>query len=50
MEWYGMDLSGLGQGSVDGSCEHGNELSRSIECYVLDYLHNWGLLKKGSAP
>jgi hypothetical protein len=26
-----LDLSGSGYGSVAGSCEHGNELSRSIK-------------------
>jgi hypothetical protein len=36
---------------VEGSCEHGNELSGSIKCWeVLEQLHNWKLLKKGSAP
>jgi hypothetical protein len=24
-EWSGLDTSGLGQGLVAGSCEHGNE-------------------------
>jgi hypothetical protein len=34
-----------------GSCEHGNEPSGSLKCWeVLDWLHNWQLLKKGSAP
>jgi hypothetical protein len=34
-----------------GSCEHGNEPSGSIKCWeVLQWLHNWRLLKKGSAP
>jgi hypothetical protein len=23
--WYGLDSSGLGEGPVAGSCEHGNE-------------------------
>jgi hypothetical protein len=33
------------------SCEHGNEPSGSIECWkVLEQLHNWRLLKKGSVP
>jgi hypothetical protein len=36
---------------VEGSCEHGNEPSGCIKCWeVLEYLHNWQLLKKGSAP
>jgi hypothetical protein len=38
-------------GSSGGSCEHGNEPSGSINCWeVLDWLHNWRLLKEGSAP
>jgi hypothetical protein len=33
------------------SFEHGNESSGSIKCWeVLGQLHNWQLLKKGSAP
>jgi hypothetical protein len=36
---------------VEGSCEHGNEPSGSIKCWeILEWLHNWRLLKKGSAP
>jgi hypothetical protein len=36
---------------VEGICEHGNELSGFIKCWeFLEYLHNWRLLKKGSAP
>jgi hypothetical protein len=36
---------------VEGSCEHGNEPPGSIKCWeVLEQLHNWQLLKKGSAP
>jgi hypothetical protein len=36
---------------VEGSCEHGNESSGSIKCWkVLEELHNWQLLKKGSGP
>jgi hypothetical protein len=35
----------------EGSCEHGNEPSGFIKCWeVLEWLHNWQLLKKGSAP
>jgi hypothetical protein len=42
--------SGWGQGPVEGSCEHGNEPSGSIKCWeVLEQLHNWRVLKKGSA-
>jgi hypothetical protein len=36
---------------VEGSCEHGNEPSVSIECCeILEELHNWQLHKKCSAP
>jgi hypothetical protein len=36
---------------VEGSCEHGIEPPGSIKCLeVLEWLHNWRLLKKGSAP
>jgi hypothetical protein len=36
---------------VEGSCEHGIEPSGSIKCWeILEGLHNWRLLKKGSAP
>jgi hypothetical protein len=36
---------------MEGSCEHGNESSGSIKGWeVLEWLHNWRLLKKGSAP
>jgi hypothetical protein len=36
---------------VEGSCEDGIEPSGSIKCWeVLEGLHNWRLLKKGSAP
>jgi hypothetical protein len=36
---------------MEGSYEHGNELSGSMKCWeVLEWLHNWQLLKKGSAP
>jgi hypothetical protein len=35
---------------VEGSLEDGNEPSGSIKCReVLEYLHNWQLLKKGAA-
>ena len=30
--WHGLNLSGLGYGQVDGSCESGNELSGSTIC------------------
>jgi len=29
--WYGLDLSGSGQGQIAGSCECGNEPSRSLK-------------------
>jgi hypothetical protein len=32
MGWYELDLSGSGQGLVEGSCELGNEPSGSIKC------------------
>jgi hypothetical protein len=36
---------------VEGSCEHSNEPSGSVICWeVFECLHNWRLLKKGSAP
>jgi hypothetical protein len=36
---------------VEGSCEHGNKPAGSLKCWeVLEWLHNWQLLKKGSAP
>jgi hypothetical protein len=36
---------------VEGSCEHGNELSGSIKCReFLEYPHGLCLPKKGSAP
>jgi hypothetical protein len=54
-----MDLRGTGWDVVDwidmakdrdqGSCEHVIEPSGSIKCWgVLEGLHNWQLLKKGS--
>jgi hypothetical protein len=49
MVW--IALMWLRIGPVEGSCEHGNESSSSIKCWeVLEWLHNWRLLKKGSAP
>jgi hypothetical protein len=51
MGWYGLVASESRLGAVEGSCEHGNEPSGSIKCWeVLEWLHNWQLLKKGSAP
>jgi hypothetical protein len=35
---------------LEGSSEHGDEPSGFINCWdVLEWLHNWQLLKKGSA-
>jgi hypothetical protein len=31
MGWYGLDFSGLSLGQVGGSCEHGYELSGSLQ-------------------
>jgi hypothetical protein len=40
--------SGAGWGPMEGSCEHGNELSGSLKCWeVVERLHNWRLLKNG---
>jgi hypothetical protein len=34
-----------------GSCEHGDEHSGSLKCWeVPEWLHNWQLLREGSAP
>ena len=48
----GMDWMELAQdGQVAGTCEYGNEPSRSIKCgEFLDYLRTGWLLKKDSAP
>jgi hypothetical protein len=36
---------------MEGSREQGNEPVDSVKCWViLEYLRNWRLLKKGSAP
>jgi hypothetical protein len=49
--WDGLDRTGSGWGPVEGSCEHGDEPSGSLKCWkILEYLHNWQLLRKGSAP
>jgi hypothetical protein len=51
MGWDGLDRFGLEKGQVEGSCERGNEPSGSIKRWeVLEWLHNWQLLKKGSSP
>jgi hypothetical protein len=44
-------IDGSRKGPVEGSCEHGNEPSGSTKCWqILQWLHNWRRLKKGSAP
>jgi hypothetical protein len=50
--WDGMDWIDLAQERLEeASCEHGNGPSGSIKCWeVLEWLHNWRILKKGSAP
>jgi hypothetical protein len=36
---------------VEGSCERGDEPPGSIKSWkVLEWVHNWQLLKRGSAP
>jgi hypothetical protein len=46
--WDGVDWVDLAQ---EGSCEHGDEPSGSLKCWeMLEWLHNWRFLKKGSAP
>jgi hypothetical protein len=50
MRWHGLDRSDSGKGPMEGSCEHDNEPPGSIKCWeVLEWLHNWQRLKKGSA-
>jgi hypothetical protein len=44
MDWYGLTLSGIGQGPVEGSCEHGNEPMGSIKYWeILEGLNDWWL-------
>jgi hypothetical protein len=58
MENIKRDVRGIGLDSLDwiylpqqASCEHGDKLSGSLKCWeVPEWLHNWQLLKKGSAP
>jgi hypothetical protein len=50
-----MDLREIGWDGMDwidlAHCEYGNEPPGVIKCWeVLEWLHNWQLLKKGSAP
>jgi hypothetical protein len=50
MGWCGLDRSGSGCGPVEGSFEHGNGTSGSVKYWeVLEELHDWRFLKKGSA-
>jgi hypothetical protein len=35
MECYGLNTSGLREGPVVLSCEHGNEFSGSIKCWEI---------------
>jgi hypothetical protein len=50
--WAGVDWIDLtGYGPVKGSCEQGNTPSGCIKCWeVLEYMSDWRLLKKDSAP
>jgi hypothetical protein len=51
MRLCGLDWYDPGQGPVGSSCEHRIQPSASIKCWeVLEWLHNWWLLKKDSAP
>jgi hypothetical protein len=49
--WCGLDWYGSGYGLVEGSCEHEIEPLGSVKCCeAFEWLHNWRLQKKGSAP
>jgi hypothetical protein len=49
MDW--IDVTQEGDHRREGSCEHNIEPSGSMKCWeVLEWLHKWRLLKKGSAP
>jgi hypothetical protein len=49
MDWIGLIL--LRIATMEGSCEHSNGPADYIKFLeVLEWLHNWRLLKKGSAP
>jgi hypothetical protein len=49
MVWTGLIWLRIGTGG--GLFEHSDEPSGSVKCWeVLEWLHNWWLLKKGSAP
>jgi hypothetical protein len=44
----GLDGSASGCGHVEGSCEHGDELSGFVQCCeVLEWVSDYQLLKKG---
>jgi hypothetical protein len=48
--WHSMDWIDLAQVPVEGPCEHGDEPSSSLKCWeALEWLHDWQVLKKGSA-
>jgi hypothetical protein len=47
MEWYGLDSSGSTEEPVEESCEP----LGSIKCWeIIEWLSDWQLLKKDSAP
>jgi hypothetical protein len=51
IEWDGVDWIDLAQGPVKGSSQDGDEQLGSLKCWeVLEWLHNWQVLRKGSAP
>jgi hypothetical protein len=48
--WGGMDWTDLARGPVEGSYGRGKCL-HSVKCWeIVEYFHNWQLLKKGSGP
>jgi hypothetical protein len=50
MVWTGSIWLRIGTGG-EGSCEQNDEPSSSLKCgEVPEWLHNWQLLRKGSAP
>jgi hypothetical protein len=51
MGWYELDRTGSGLGPMEGSFEHGDGPSGSLRLLGFsEWLHNWQLLRKGSAP
>jgi hypothetical protein len=49
MVWTGSNWFRIG--TIEGLFEHSDELSGSLKCCeVPEWLHNWQLLRKGSAP